>query len=98
MGVIELNKSPFDSLIYTAQLDRMLQGANLLKATQKKIAPPEKEVLGLSISNADIMLVSETRNTFHVPLNKVLGNNSLEFKTYHTFLTKSEVVKKTFSH
>lgn len=96
--VIELNKSPFNSLIYTAQLDRMLQGANLLKATQKKIAPPEKEVLGLSISNADIMLVSEHGRTFHVPLNKVLGKSSLEFKTYHTFLTKSEVVKKTFSH
>lgn len=96
--VIELNKSPFNSLIYTAQFDRMLQGANLRKATRKKIAPPEKEVLGLSISNADIMLVSEQGRTFHAPLNRVLGKNPLQFNIYHSFLTKSEVVKNTFSH
>ena len=96
--VIELNKSPFNSLIYTAQLDRMLQGVNLLQASLKKIAPPQEKCLGLSISGEEVMLVSERGRTFHVPLNKVLGKNSLEFNTHHSSLTKSEVVKNTFSH
>jgi phosphatidylglycerophosphate synthase len=96
--VIELNKSPFNSLIYTAQFDRMLQGVNLLQASLKKIAPPQEKCLGLSISGEEVMLVSEQGRTFHVPLNKVLGKNSLEFNTHHSYLTKSEVVKNTFSH
>ncbi len=96
--VIELNKSPFNSLVYTAQFDRMLQGVNLLQASLKKIAPPQEKCLGLSISGEEVMLVSEQGRTFHVPLSKVLGKNSLEFNTHHSSLTKSEVVKNTFSH
>ncbi|MGC8658112.1 MAG: CDP-alcohol phosphatidyltransferase family protein [Desulfomonilaceae bacterium] len=75
--VIELNKSPFNSLIYTASLDQMLHGKNLLKATKKKIAIPEERVLGLSISGSDIMLVSDQGRTFRIPLRPLLNKESV---------------------
>ncbi|MCX5872399.1 MAG: CDP-alcohol phosphatidyltransferase family protein [Deltaproteobacteria bacterium] len=96
--VIELNKSPLNSLIYTASLNRMLQGENLLQATKKRIAPPNTNCLGLAISGGKLMIISEQGKTFHVPLKEVLGKYSLELNSHHFFLTKSEVVKNTFSH
>ncbi|MGC8602378.1 MAG: CDP-alcohol phosphatidyltransferase family protein [Desulfomonilaceae bacterium] len=96
--IIELNKSPFNSMIYTAQLGRMLQGINLLQASLKKIAPPQGKCLGPSISGEDVMLISEHGRTFHAPLNRLLEMKSMEFSVYHSCLTNSEVVKNTFSH
>lgn len=96
--VIELNKSALNSLIYTASLNMMLQGENLLQATKKRIAPPNTNCLGLVISGEKLMIISEQGKTYHVPLKDVLGKYSLELNPHHFFLTKSEVVKNAFSH
>ena len=96
--VIELNKSPVNAIIYNASLSRMLQGSNLLQASRKKIAPPDKKCLGLTISGSNLMLVSDRGKTFHVPLKGILGTYSSQLGAHELFLSKSEVVKNTFSH
>ena len=71
--IIELNKSPFNTLIYIASLDRALQGSNLLEASKRRLSVPDKRCLGLAISGEKLILISELGKTFQVPLKDVLS-------------------------
>ncbi len=71
--IIELNKSPFNALIYIASLEKLFQGSNLLESSKRKLSVPDKNCLGLAISGNELILISGLGRTFHVPLKDVLS-------------------------
>lgn len=70
--VIELNRSPFNSLMYVASLSRLLAGSDLLDAETKSFRPPDPDCLGPAIDGNDLVTLSPQGRIFRLPLSSFL--------------------------
>lgn len=70
--VIELNRSPFNSLVYLASLSRLLAGSDLLDASKKSFRPPEPDCLGPLIEGNDLVMLSPQGQVFRLPMSSFL--------------------------
>jgi phosphatidylglycerophosphate synthase len=67
--VIELNRSPFKSMIYVAPLARLVAGRNILDAGKISFSPPEPDALGPVKHEGDLVMLSPAGRVYRLPLN-----------------------------
>jgi len=70
--VIELNRSPFSALLYTASLDRLTKGNNLLDSVITSFRPPQKDAVGPVYIGKDLVMLSPKGIVFRVPVESIL--------------------------
>ncbi len=56
--VLELNKSPFNSILYIASLPKLISGRDLLSAAFSSFEPPEPEAIGPVKKGDDIVMLT----------------------------------------
>jgi phosphatidylglycerophosphate synthase len=78
--VIELNRSPFNAMIYVASLKRLISGANLLDAGRISFAPPESEALGPVKHDDDLIMLSQVGHIYRLSLSSFLRNGTARGK------------------
>jgi hypothetical protein len=78
--VIELNRSPFNAMIYVASLKRLISGANLLDAGRISFAPPESEALGPVKHDDDLIMLSQVGHIYRLSLSSFLRNGTAGVK------------------
>jgi hypothetical protein len=72
--VMELNRSPFNAMIYVASLKKMISGANLLDAGEISFAPPQADALGPVRNREDLIMLSRRGRVYRLPLASFLQN------------------------
>jgi phosphatidylglycerophosphate synthase len=70
--VIELNSSPFRSMIYVASLKRMIEGKTLLDASRISFAPPVPDALGPVLHEDRLVMVSQDGRAYRLPVKDFL--------------------------
>lgn len=73
--VLELNRSPFNAMIYVASLKKMISGANLLDARRVSFTPPETEALGPVRNGEDLIMLSHQGQIYRLPFASFLQNS-----------------------
>jgi phosphatidylglycerophosphate synthase len=70
--VIDFNRSRFNSLLYTASLDRLIWGDDLLEVRQTAFRPPTPDALGPVLVNDHLVMLSRRGAVFRLPVKSVV--------------------------
>ncbi|MGD9817582.1 MAG: CDP-alcohol phosphatidyltransferase family protein [Desulfomonilaceae bacterium] len=70
--VIELNRSPFNSLLYLASLNKLTSGKDLLASAILSFAPPEPDAIGPVKIGNDIVMLTPTGLLYKLDRKSVL--------------------------
>jgi len=70
--IFELNKAPFNPLIYQVSLKKMVDGKNLIEASKLRFPPPCPDAMGPVQCNGYLLMLSPAGRVYRTPVQKSL--------------------------